>query len=94
MFHSPSHTFMSAEPELLSFTENSYFAVFIKNPKSNTSTIRFGGPEITSTTGGEEIDRGDGFWISIAGRLVRLNEMWVCGTPGETVDTICVPPVT
>ena len=91
-FKSPSHALVGTDAQPLSTTDTTgYAAICVINRKGNSGSMQCGGADITNDTGGKSLDQGDDFWFCIPGRAIRLTEIYVAGTNGDDVDTICVP---
>lgn len=69
-----------------------YAAICLVNRKGNSGSINAGGPQVLNGAGGKQLDQGDDFWFGPApGLQWRLTEIYVAGTSGDAVDTICKP---
>jgi hypothetical protein len=96
MLHSPSHQLKTIGAEAITAgtqdDATQFAGILVVNRKGNAGTMHVGGPEVTATTGGKDIDPSDGYLVQHPrGLPVRLTDVFVAGAVGDWVDTICYP---
>lgn len=85
-FTSRSHTLSASNPEpLLPDDENTYHAIYVKNPTG--SAVSASRPTLAAKIW----DAGDGFWYAIPGHLIRPRDLIGAGAASSAIDLTCSP---